>query len=57
MYMANSNEEEPPRPKGLLIDTDAPMFETVDIYENPIILNDLLKTYDGVLLDFFRGNW
>ena len=55
--MVNSNEEEPPRPKGLQIHSEAPMFETVDIYENPIILNDLLKTYDGVLLDFFRGNW
>ncbi len=55
--MVNSNEEEPPRPKGLQIQSDAPMFETVDIYENPIILDDLLKTYDGVLIDFFRGNW
>ncbi len=55
--MVNSNEEEPPRPKGLLIHIAAPMFEAVDVYENPIILNDLLKTYDGVLLDFFRGNW
>jgi len=55
--MVNSNEEEPPRPKGLETYTDAPMFETVDIYENPVILNDLLKTHNGVLIDFFRGNW
>lgn len=55
--MVNSNEEEPPRPKGLQINSNAPMIDTVDIYDNPINLDDLLKTYNGVLIDFFRGNW
>lgn len=55
--MGNSNEEEPPRPKGLNLNTKAPLIDTIDIYENPINLIDLLKTYDGVLIDFFRGNW
>ncbi len=51
------NNKEPPRPKGIQIKTKAPMINTVDIYENPMNLNDLLQTYDGVLIDFFRGNW
>jgi len=55
--MTNSNEEEPPRPKGLQLNSNAPMIDTVDIYDNPINLNDLLRTYNGVLIDFFRGNW
>lgn len=55
--MADSNEEEPPRPKGLQLNTKAPMIDTVDIYDNPINLTDLLKVYTGILIDFFRGNW
>ncbi len=49
--------EEPVRPKGLNIHTKAPILNTVDIYNNPINLRILLKQYNGVLLDFFRGNW
>ncbi len=55
--MGDSNIEEPPRPKGLNINTLAPLIDTRDIYEKPINLNDLLKNYDGILIDFFRGNW
>lgn len=51
------NNKEPPRPKGIQINTIAPMINTVDIYENPINLKDLLQIYNGVLIDFFRGNW
>ena len=50
-------EEEPPRPKGLPVGTKAPSFDTTDIYENNVNLNKLLELYDGVLIDFFRGNW
>ncbi len=57
IQMDNINNEEPPRPEGLNLNTKAPLFDTIDIYENPINLNNLLKTYDGVLIDFFRGNW
>ncbi len=57
LHMEGSKTEEPPRPKGLNLNTKAPLIDTIDIYENPINLNDLLKTYDGVLIDFFRGNW
>ncbi len=55
--MIETREEEPPRPKGLQIYSNAPMIDTVDIYDNPINLSDLLGTYKGVLIDFFRGNW
>jgi hypothetical protein len=51
------NAEEPPRPKGIDTEIEAPQIDTVDIYDNAINLKDLLKTYDGVLIDFFRGNW
>ncbi|MFX0148204.1 MAG: hypothetical protein ACFE8E_10725 [Candidatus Hodarchaeota archaeon] len=50
-------EEEPPRPLGLPVDTIAPEFNTVDIYGNAINLTKLLDDYNGVLIDFFRGNW
>ena len=49
--------EELPRPKGLNIHTKAPIIDTVDIEGISINLNNLLKKYDGVMLDFFRGNW
>ncbi|MFX1554191.1 MAG: hypothetical protein ACFFBV_09730 [Promethearchaeota archaeon] len=55
--MVDLNEEEPPRPKGLQLNIKAPMILTVDIYDNPINFKDLLKVYDGILIDFFRGNW
>lgn len=55
--MRKMNAEEPPRPEGLNIMTKAPLIDTVDIYDNLINLNDLLKKFNGVLIDFFRGNW
>ncbi len=51
------NDEEPPRPKGIDINIKAPQIDTVDTNENQIKLSELLKDYDGVLIDFFRGNW
>jgi len=56
-FITDINNEEPPRSVGIQINTKAPMINTIDIYENPINLNDLLQTYNGVLIDFFRGNW
>ena len=50
-------DEEPPRPKGLSVGSKAPMFDTNDIDGNNINLNQLLKNNQGVLIDFFRGNW
>ena len=55
--MTDKNNEEPPRPKGLELHSKAPQIDTVDIFDNPVNLNELLKTFDGVLIDFFRGNW
>jgi hypothetical protein len=51
------NEEEPPRPSGLSESSIAPIFDTKDIYGKKVNLENLLKEYDGVLIDFFRGNW
>ena len=49
--------QEPPRPSGLSVGSKAPIIDTQDIYANPINLINLLEEYDGVLIDFFRGNW
>ena len=57
MKVFNMNNEEPPRPAGIDIKINAPQIDTVDIYDNQINLNDLLKDFNGVLIDFFRGNW
>jgi hypothetical protein len=43
--------------KGLLIGTKAPMIDTVDIDGDRINLTNLLKKYDGILIDLFRGSW
>ena len=51
------NDEEPPRPSGLSEGSIAPVFDTKDIYGNEMNLVNLLEEYDGVLIDFFRGNW
>jgi len=51
------NDEEPPRPNGLLENSIAPMFDTKDIYGKEMNLETLLEEYDGVMIDFFRGNW
>ena len=51
------NDEEPPRPKGIDINTKAPQINTKDIYGKPFNLIDALKKYNGILIDFFRGNW
>ena len=51
------NNEEPPRPNGIEIKNKAPQIETKDIYENPFNLFKSLKEHNGVLIDFFRGNW
>ncbi|MHA2280835.1 MAG: hypothetical protein ACXAC5_08285 [Promethearchaeota archaeon] len=51
------NAEEPPRPKGIDTNRKAPQIDTVDIYDNQVNLSKLLNDYNGVLIDFFRGNW
>jgi hypothetical protein len=55
--MIDMNAEEPPRPKGLTIGSKAPMINTTDICDNEINLSELIKNYNGVMIDFFRGNW
>ncbi len=53
----NNMNEEPPRPSGLPAGSIAPIFDTQDIYGKKMNLESLLEEYDGVLIDFFRGNW
>jgi hypothetical protein len=55
--MINSNNKEKPRPKGLQVNKKAPLIDTVDIYDKPVKLDELLEIYNGILIDFFRGNW
>lgn len=43
--------------KGLTIGTKAPMIDTEDIDGESINLTEILKKYNGVLLDLFRGSW
>ena len=57
LLLTEINNEGPPRPKGLQINSKAPQIDTIDIYDNPIKLDDLLESFNGVLIDFFRGNW
>jgi len=51
------NDEELPRPSGLPESSTAPLFDTKDIYGKEMSLENLLEDYDGVMIDFFRGNW
>lgn len=51
------NDEEPLRPSGLPAGSKAPLFDTKDIYGNELSLKKQLEVYNGVLIDFFRGNW
>ncbi|MFW9825047.1 MAG: hypothetical protein ACFFE4_19050 [Candidatus Thorarchaeota archaeon] len=47
-----SNSEE-----RLPLDADAPLIETVDIFNNNISLKEILQTNDGVIIDFHRAAW
>ena len=49
--------DEPQRPKGLTVGNEAPIIDTQDIYGDQINLSKLLEIYNGVMIDFFRGNW
>ncbi|MFW9973027.1 MAG: hypothetical protein ACFFDF_22775 [Candidatus Odinarchaeota archaeon] len=53
----DTNKNETQKPKGLPLHSKAPKIDSIDIYFNPIKLEDLLKIYNGVLVDFFRGSW
>ncbi|MHA1987154.1 MAG: hypothetical protein ACW98D_10980 [Promethearchaeota archaeon] len=50
-------EAEGPRPRGVNIHTKAPSINTFDVNGKTVNLQNLLKTYNGVMIDFFRGNW
>ncbi len=43
--------------KGLSLGTKAPSIDIKDINDNEINLLNIYKTFNGVLLDFFRGAW
>ncbi|MHA2390585.1 MAG: hypothetical protein ACXAEX_01335 [Promethearchaeota archaeon] len=43
--------------KGLPIGTNAPMIETIDVFEIEFNLTKLAQKHHGILLDFSRGAW
>ena len=43
--------------KGLALGTKAPMIDTEDIDGDHLNLTELLKKYEAILLDLFRGSW
>ncbi len=43
--------------KGLSVGTKVPLIDTKDINDNETNLLTMCKTYNGVLIDFFRGAW
>ncbi len=43
--------------KGLLIGDKAPIIETNDIYDKAVNSKEILKEYDYILIDFYRGAW
>jgi peroxiredoxin len=45
------------RNKGLSVGETAPPFSTRDVYGNKINLDEILRTHNGLLIDFFRGAW
>jgi hypothetical protein len=51
------NKEGMQRPRGLGLHVKAPQINTIDIYGNLVNLANLLKEYNGVIIDFFRGTW
>lgn len=57
IYTMGLNNEETQRPRGLRLHVKAPMINTIDIYGSTINLTNLLKEYNGVIVDFFRGTW
>lgn len=48
-------DEELDSEKGLDIGTNAPIIDTNDILGNKINTREILKEYNGILIDFFRG--
>ena len=47
-----SNSEE-----RLPLDTDAPIIDTIDVFNNKINLTEILKENNGAIIDFHRGAW
>ncbi len=43
--------------KGLSLGTKAPLIDKKDISDNEANILAMCKTYNGVLIDFFRGAW
>jgi len=57
IYIMALDKDKTQRPRGLTLHSQAPIINTVDIYNNPVNLENLLKNHNGVLVDFFRGTW
>jgi len=43
--------------KGLPLGIKAPSINIKDIFDEDVEITNILKEYDGVLVEFFRGPW
>ena len=52
-----SDKETPKSEERLPLEADAPLIETIDVFNNEINLTEILKEKNGVIIDFHRGAW
>ena len=52
-----SNGETSNSEERLPLDTDAPLIDTVDVFNNKINLTEILKENNGIIIDFHRAAW
>ena len=52
-----SDKETPKSEERLPLGTDAPIIDTIDVFNNEINLTEILKENNGVIIDFHRGAW
>ena len=55
LILMTSKENE--LPKGLPLGSKIPIKEVIDIENNTLNFNEILKSQNGILIDFFRGAW
>jgi hypothetical protein len=57
-FLFSMSDKEPSNSdERLPLDTNAPMIDTVDVFNNEINLTKILKENRGVIIDFHRGAW
>ncbi len=56
-HFSMSDKEPSNSDERLPLDTNAPMIDTVDVFNNEINLTEILKENRGVIIDFHRAAW